>query len=73
MTKESLVSSLDSILDQVKEVITESPQILSETPTLEEIAQYASAMSNLNFVLTELDRAKEHLKGGEPTWPIPKT
>lgn len=73
MTKESLVSSLDSILDQVKEVITESPQILSETPTLEEIAQYASAMSNLNFVLAELDRAKEHLKGGEPTWPIPKT
>ena len=73
MTKESLVSSLDSILDQVKEVITESPQILSETPTLEEIAQYASAMSNLSFVLTELDRAKEHLKGGEPTWPIPKT
>ena len=73
MTKESLIRSLDSILVQVKEVITESPQILSATPTLEEIADYASAMSNLNFVLTELDRAKEHLKGGEPTWPIPKT
>lgn len=73
MTKGSLISALDSILDQVKEVVTESPQILGDTPTLEEITEYASAMSNLNLVMTELDWAKKHLKGGEPTWPIPKT
>lgn len=73
MTRGSAIHSLDSIIDQVKAIITESPQILGETPTLEEIASYSSAMSNLNFVLSELDRARSHLKGGEPTWPIPKT
>ena len=73
MTKESTIHALDSIIVQVKEVIRESPQILGETPTLEEIFGYASAMSNLNLVLAELDWAKRHLKGGEPTWPIPKT
>ena len=73
MTKGSTIHALDSIIDQVKEVIQESPQLLSETPTLQEISEYASAMTNLNFVLTELDRAKTHLKGGDPIWPIPKT
>ena len=73
MTKESTIHALDSIIVQVKEVITESPQILGDTPTVEEITEYASAMSNLNLVLTELDCARRHLKGGEPTWPIPKT
>ena len=73
MTKESTIHALDSIIDQVKEVITESPQILGDTPTAEEITEYASAMSNLNLVLAELDWARRHLKGGEPTWPIPKT
>lgn len=73
MTKESTIHALDSIIIQVKGVITESPQILGDTPTVEEITEYASAMSNLNLVLAELDWAKRHLKGGEPTWPIPKT
>ena len=73
MTKESTIHALDSIIVQVKEVIRESPQILGETPTLEEIFSYASAMSNLNCVMADLDRARKHLKGGEPTWPIPKT
>lgn len=73
MTKESTIHALDSIIVQVKEVITESPQILGDTPTVEEITEYASAMSNLNLVLTELDWARKHLKGGAPTWPIPKT
>lgn len=73
MTKGSLISALDCILDHVKEVITESPKILGDTPTLEEITEYASAMSNLNCVMSDLDRARKHLKGGEPTWPIPKT
>ena len=73
MTKESTIHALDSIIVQVKKVITESPQILGDTPTVEEITEYASAMSNLNLVLTELDWARKHLKGGEPTWPIPKT
>lgn len=73
MTKESTIHALDSIIVQVKEVITESPQILGDTPTVEEITEYASAMSNLNLVLTELDWARRHLKGGKPTWPIPKT
>lgn len=73
MTKESTIHALDCILDQVKEVVTESPQILGETPTLDEIAEYASAISSLNCVMSDLDRARRHLKGGEPTWPIPKT
>lgn len=73
MAKESTIHALDSIIVQVKEVIRESPQILGETPTLDEIAEYASAISSLNCVMADLDRARRHLKGGEPTWPIPKT
>ena len=73
MTKESTIHALDSIIVQVKEVIRESPQILGEAPTLDEIAEYASAISSLNCVMADLDRARRHLKGGEPTWPIPKT
>lgn len=69
MTKESMLRSLDSIREQIESVIKESPQLLSETPTHDEISDYAAAINEISCAKKDIVRASEYLsrskKGGD--------
>lgn len=62
--KRSVAERLDLIRTLIEGVIVDSPSMIPEQPSLEQISNYAHAMSNLSMALDDLDRAKNHLKGG---------
>lgn len=61
MTKESMLRSLDSIREQIESVIQESPQLLSDTPTHDEISVYAAAINEISCAKKDIVRASEYL------------
>ena len=63
MTKQSIIREIREIREKVEALITESPQLLGETPTACEISSYASAISDLDRVLRVLDIAVLDLNG----------
>ena len=68
MTKAEIKDALESVRGAVSDIIRNSPSILPKQATTREITEYASALGNLNFVMTDLGRAIDHIdsmKGGD--------
>ena len=68
MTRAEIKDELDAVRSAVSDIIRFSPSILPKQATVQEITEYASALGNLNFVMTDLGRAIEHIdqmKGGD--------
>lgn len=57
----SIPEALDSIHDQLEAVIKASPTLVPKEPSLMDISNYSSAVTNLNWALDETLKAKERL------------
>lgn len=68
MTKAEIKECLETVRKAVDGIIRNSPSILPEQATSQEITEYASALGNLKFAMDDIDRAISHInqmKGGD--------
>ena len=54
--------SLNFIVDQMESIIKSSPDLLPESPSLEDISVYTHAVTNLDYALQDIKRARDRFE-----------